>query len=130
MTYVDKALVLLTMIWFHIVDDYYIQGILAKMKQKIFWKDLPSKFKYDYKMALFEHAFSNTFMIHIPLFYCYIKGDVYIDIYRLIISFCTAIVFHYNVDDLKINGGYINLITDQIIHIINIVVVWIFYVFH
>ena len=58
------------------------------------------------------------------------KGDLYIDIYKLIISFCTAIVFHYNADDLKINGGYINLITDQIIHIINIVVVWIFYVFH
>ena len=30
---------LLTMIFLHIVDDYYLQGVLAKMKQRKWWED-------------------------------------------------------------------------------------------
>lgn len=28
---------LLLMIFAHIIDDYYLQGILAHMKQKVWW---------------------------------------------------------------------------------------------
>ena len=130
MIYVDMLILLLTMIWFHIVDDYYLQGILVKLKSKIHWQDMPNKFKNDYKMALFEHAFSNVFMFHIPIFYCYMKAYVYLDIYSLLFTFIISLIIHYNVDDIKMNHGSINLMIDQIIHIINIVVVWMFYTFH
>lgn len=129
MIYVDRLILLFAMIWFHIADDYYLQGILSSFKQKSYWKDLPDKYKYDYKIALLEHSFSNTFMIHIPIFYCYIKGYVYMDVIRLINSFIVTVIIHYNVDDIKINYSKINLVTDQILHIINILAVWIFYTF-
>ena len=43
-------MIFLTMIFLHIVDDYYLQGILAQMKQKKFWKEqAPDElYKYDY----------------------------------------------------------------------------------
>ena len=57
------VILLLSMIFCHIVDDYYLQGFLASAKQKSWWeKNLPNKlYKNDYIIALFEHAFSWTF---------------------------------------------------------------------
>ena len=45
-----KILILLAMIFCHIVDDYYSQGILASMKQKEWWKNNApdSLYKHDY----------------------------------------------------------------------------------
>ena len=34
-----KLFILLCMIFCHIIDDYYLQGILASMKQKSWWKN-------------------------------------------------------------------------------------------
>ena len=64
-------MIFLTMIFLHIVDDYYLQGILAQMKQKKFWKEqTPDElYKYDYIWALIMHAFSWTFMIMLPLIF-------------------------------------------------------------
>jgi hypothetical protein len=64
------------MLFCHIVDDYYLQGILALMKQKTWWKKqtLNSLYKYDYIMALCEHAFSWTFMIFLPIFIAHFFG--------------------------------------------------------
>ena len=66
-----KTILLLTMLFCHIVDDYYLQGWLASAKQKLWWeKNVPDKlYKNDYIMALCEHAFSWTFMIMLPLMY-------------------------------------------------------------
>ena len=69
-----KTILLLTMLFCHIVDDYYLQGWLASAKQKSWWeKNAPDKlYKNDYIMALCEHAFSWTFMIMlIPTIYTY-----------------------------------------------------------
>lgn len=45
-----KIFILFTMIFCHIVDDYYLQGWLASAKQKSWWeKNAPEKlYKYDY----------------------------------------------------------------------------------
>ena len=46
-----SVLILFAMIFCHIVDDYYLQGILASMKQKAWWQKQESyceKYKYDY----------------------------------------------------------------------------------
>lgn len=91
-----KLIILLFMIFFHIVDDYYFQGILASMKQKSWWLKSPDyKYKYrnDYLVALFMHSFSWTFMIMLPIMiYLLIFGNVTWTIFYLFIVnlFCHA----------------------------------------
>ena len=53
MTLEFKVLVLFAMLFCHIVDDYYLQGILASMKQKSWWEaNAPVPlYKNDYKMS-------------------------------------------------------------------------------
>lgn len=59
-------ILLFSMLFFHLFDDYKLQGILANMKQRSWWeKNAPDDlYKNDYIIALIEHAFSWTFMIH------------------------------------------------------------------
>lgn len=123
----SNIILLLSMIFLHIVDDYYLQGILAQMKQKQWWIDNVPKelYKHDYIMALIEHAFSWTFMIHIPLFLAY-HSDM--NIYLFVILFVSNWIIHAVVDNAKANKLIINLCEDQIIHIIQIIVLWICYV--
>ena len=65
----NNCFLLLLMIFLHIVDDYYLQGILASMKQKEWWhKAAPEKmYRYDYIVALIMHGFSWAFMIMLPI---------------------------------------------------------------
>ena len=54
---------LLLMIFAHIVDDYYLQGILASMKQKSWWtkqEGYKSLYKNDYKMNNSESEYILT----------------------------------------------------------------------
>ena len=47
----NDTFVLLLMFFFHIVDDYYLQGILASMKQSEWWKnqkEYSDMYKNDY----------------------------------------------------------------------------------
>lgn len=114
------------MIFCHIIDDYYLQGWLASAKQKSWWeKNAPDElYKNDYRMALFIHSFSWTFMIMIPLVaYLLLSG---IGLKEWLISlYLLNIVVHYFVDDLKTNKKKINLIQDQLIHMIQIIATWI-----
>ena len=120
-----KLFILLCMIFFHIVDDYYLQGILASMKQKSWWKNnSPDKlYKYDYLMALFMHSFSWAFMIMLPpTVYTMIVGATWYPI-LYVLNLCV----HFYVDNLKANKMKINLIQDQCIHLAQIVVTWVLY---
>ena len=66
----SKIFILLFMIMMHIVDDYYLQGILASMKQKSWWKkqsNYSDKYGNDYLIALMMHAFSWAFCIMLPI---------------------------------------------------------------
>ena len=109
----------------HIVDDYYLQGILASMKQKSWWQKQETycdKYKHDYKVALFMHAFSWTFMIMLPLFFVYeyvygFQDNIFVDL-----VFWLNCFVHFTVDDLKANEKKINLWQDQLIHIVQIVI--------
>ncbi len=46
----SKLFILLCMIFFHILDDFHLQGWLANAKQKQWWKDNApdNMYKYDY----------------------------------------------------------------------------------
>jgi hypothetical protein len=106
------------MIFCHIVDDYYLQGILASMKQKKWWQEnAPDKqYKYDYIWALIMHAFSWTFMIMLPIAYVM---SFQID-FLFGIIFGANLVIHAIIDNDKANKFKINLWIDQIIHLIQI----------
>ena len=114
-------MIFLTMIFLHIVDDYYLQGILAQMKQKKFWKEqAPDElYKYDYIWALIMHAFSWTFMIMLPLTFASQIDPVFY------ILFVANLAIHAYVDDLKANKHKINLWHDQLIHLTQIVLTFI-----
>ena len=125
-----KTVLLPLMLFLHIVDDYYLQGILASMKQKEWWKkNAPDElYKNDYIIALLEHAFSWTFMIMlVPTIYLYFNPSNCL--YRLyILAFCINWLIHTIVDDYKANERQINLIQDQLIHIIQIFITWIIFI--
>lgn len=118
-----RAFILLLMIFLHIYDDYHLQGILASMKQKVWWKDnAPNRmYKYDYLMALFCHAFSWSFMIMLPIaaYYKFTISNLFICVFLL------NVLTHAAVDDLKANQFKINLIQDQTCHFAQIIATFI-----
>ena len=117
----NKVFIVLLMVFFHIIDDYKLQGILASMKQKKWWeeqKEYREKYQYDYIWALITHSFSWSFMIMLPI--ALIKnfevGITFVNV------FIFNIIIHAIVDDLKANRFKINLIQDQIIHLVQIII--------
>ncbi|MEA4972594.1 hypothetical protein SDC9_145952 [bioreactor metagenome] len=114
--------ILICMIFFHIIDDFHLQGWLANAKQKSWWeKNAPdTMYKYDYLVALLIHSFSWTFMIMIvpTVFTAYWKNVWYPFL------FVGNMVIHFIVDDAKANKHKINLIQDQSIHILQIIFTW------
>lgn len=123
-----KILLLLVMIFLHIVDDYYLQGWLASAKQKLWWQqNAPDVlYKHDYIMALFMHSFSWAFMIMIiPSVYALITtANINITSLAIALIFFTNLCIHMVTDNAKANLRKINLIQDQLTHLIQITVTW------
>ena len=96
MTFSIRLLILFIMIFCHIIDDYKLQGILANMKQRKWWKENADKYLYrnDYKVLLIVNYIINT-------------------------------AIHAFVDDLKANKFKINLVEDQLAHLLQIICTWI-----
>jgi len=115
---------LLLMILAHIADDFYLQGNLAKMKQKVWWEKLfeyKSLYKYDYKMALLIHSMSWSIMILVPAMILLPTISSYI----LFSIFIFNAIIHYIVDNEKCNKLRINLMADQTIHLLQVIVTWV-----
>ena len=114
----NDAFVLLLMIFCHIVDDYYLQGWLASAKQKKYWEEnAPDKmYKHDYIWALIMHSFSWTFMIMLPVAFL-MKFNVNLD---FVMIFIWNVIIYAVTDDAKANRKKINLIQDQITHLMQI----------
>lgn len=112
--------VLLSMMFCHIVDDYYLQGKLALFKQKSWWEEkAPDEmYKYDYIVGLMMHSFSWAFMVMLPIA---VSQEFQIEAV-FVTMFIINTVVHAIVDDLKANKRKINLVTDQSIHISQIIV--------
>lgn len=119
--YCDMNLfIILAMIFCHIVDDYYLQGWLASAKQKKWWEEnAPQKlYNHDYIMALIMHSMSWSFMIMLPIA---ISMSFNVSILFVIVFIFNAVI-HALVDNLKANKLQISLITDQLIHLLQIFV--------
>lgn len=122
---IAKILVFITMVFFHIIDDFYLQGSLGQLKQKSWWKENhpDSLYRYDYITALIIHGFSWTCMIHIPIFVFYIYYGISLSLFSVLsISglFILNVFIHAYVDHMKCNRMELNLTADQLIHIIYI----------
>ena len=119
-----QFLILLCMLFAHIVDDFYLQGILAKMKQRQWWEDNApdALYKHDYLAALIIHAISWSCMIMAPAILFKLPT---IKLVMIIILFIFNVITHANVDNQKANMHKINLIQDQLIHLGQIIWTWI-----
>lgn len=116
----DKILILAAMILGHILADYNLQGWLASAKQRKYWEEnAPKKmYRHDYIMALFMHSFCWTCLIMIPV----LISERHI--YFWILAFLNTVI-HMYVDNEKANKETINLVEDQIIHLIQIFLTWV-----
>ena len=121
-----RIFIFICMVFCHIVDDYYLQGQLAQLKQKQWWKEHTDNelYKYDYLMALFMHSFSWAFMIEAPIIVYWAWMDMFsairLGIYT--IALVANIVCHFYVDNLKANERTINLVDDQLMHLAQITI--------
>ena len=116
----NNVFIVLLMIFFHIVDDYYLQGWLASAKQMKYWQEnaLDKMYKYDYIWALIMHSFSWTFMVMLPIaFSLSFNSNI-----AFLIAFVVNVAIHAITDDLKANKRKINLWIDQIIHLCQIII--------
>ena len=135
-----KIFILIAMILLHIIEDFHLQGILATMKQKSWWEHelikthkytekTWNKYKYDYVISLIVHSLENSIFIVLPiiidqLIYTFTTNpnNSYFIMWIAYILFNTIV--HSYIDDLKCNKLKINLITDQLLHFITII--WLF----
>ena len=129
-----KLVLFLSMLFMHIFADYNLQGWLASAKQKEYWKKelkydekqfQNSQYKEDYKCALLMHSLQWTICIFVmPLIYMYITSKNMV-VLSIILQFVIQTGIHYITDDLKANNRKINLWEDQIIHLVQIIILWI-----
>lgn len=131
-----KFILLFGMIFLHLIDDFHLQGMFKELKQKIWWENnYPNKkYKNDYIIALFEHAFSWTFCIMIiPAIYNYftyseLNHDGFMYNLYFIIAFAINWSIHSIIDNLKANKLKINLIQDQLYHLCQIIITWMIFI--
>lgn len=130
--------VLILMVFAHIVDDYYLQGVLAKMKQQQWWIDnapkiddekerhkYAKKYCFDYMPALICHATSWAIMILLPIFF----ATAFNPVWWVYLLGVVNVIIHAVVDDLKANKHKINLCIDQSIHFVQILITWLLWAF-
>ena len=118
-TDVGLPFVLAAMLFLHIVDDFYLQGLLASLKQKSWWKtNYPEDmYKLDYIAALFIHAASWAFMVQLPIAYLYYFKPPF----EFYAAMAANIAIHAFIDDQKANKRTICLATDQMLHAAQII---------
>lgn len=124
-----KILFLLAMIFFHVLDDYGLQGILASMKQKSWWEAQyktewdQNLYKHDYIVALLMHGFSWAFMIFIPVLVWMYINSIPVTVFLPICIIGTGLI-HSWIDNEKANKKSISLVEDQVLHIFQILYAW------
>lgn len=119
----------LILLFLHLFADFTLQGLFGPLKQKDWWlkefqkgstwttyEGLVRFYGKDYRVANAGHALFWTLITFAPLWlWCesawWIVGIVGLNA-----------IFHYVVDDLKANAHRINLIHDQLLHLVQIAV--------
>lgn len=135
----EKLLICMILIslFFHVMDDFHWQGILCDLKQKKWWYENAGEdatkllYKNDYKVALLVHSFQWAFLTFTPSFiiiglytchYFNISFLNFIDYHIINFFICLVInsILHAAIDNAKANDFSINLVEDQIFHVLQI----------
>lgn len=111
--------VLVGMILCHLIADYTLQGWLAQAKQKSYWAKYDKKYRNDWIPALICHSTMWAICIMIPMA---IASKM--ELNYVWIALPVNIGLHFLIDHLKANKLSINLICDQICHLIQIIGTW------
>lgn len=110
----DAGFVFLLMMAIHVIEDFHLQGRMADMKQQAWWEEFPDRYRMDYTMVLFLHGLEWSVLVSLPLLL--ITG---LDVPMWLVPAIVINGFiHSVVDDLKANRFKINLIQDQLIHMV------------
>ena len=111
---------LIFMIFAHIVDDFYLQGCLANMKQKSWWeKNAPDPlYKRDYIISLIIHGLSWAIVTMLPIIVFALFKGFDLGWFYIIIPVNAAL--HACIDHLKANLHTIDLVADQTMHAMQI----------
>lgn len=132
----NAVLALILLFGLHVFADFHLQGILASMKQRAWWREQQAKenmsdqsfsiYDNDYKVALWVHAFEWAFVTYLPMFVvCIIHRDRLYMTWVYVILLTMNILWHKMVDDCKANKGLLNLVFDQVMHVVQILITWI-----
>ena len=113
-------LILLKMLFMHCIGDYILQGdFLSAAKRKSFWIDKTNEKtnSLEHYVILFIHAYIWAFCITLPLFNL-------ISSIKIILSIVINCILHMYIDNLKANKKVITLLTDQLLHLSQIIVTY------
>ena len=101
------------MILGHMVADYTLQGWLASAKQKKWWwANAPfDKYRFDYIVGLVCHSLYWSIIVCLPFFN-----------HQLFLAAVIAnAIIHAIIDHAKANAEVINLVQDQLLHLVQVV---------
>ncbi len=122
-----RVFAILAMLFLHVIDDFVLQAaFLTNGKQRSWWEkntDDPM-YKWDYIPCLIAHSVSWTFIVMLPIFW-YRTWDAS----EMVGVFILNATIHGITDDLKANQKKINLIVDQSIHVAQIIITGILFLF-
>ena len=116
-------LILIAVLFLHVMADFRWQGIMAEMKSQDWWKKQKGyydKYKNDYIPPLFWHSFHWSCCILLP--YLVISQLMHYALGTVMPSFLVALtantLVHMFIDHQKANCKSINLMQDQLLHIL------------
>ena len=116
----------------HFVADFTLQGCLADMKQWRWWNELfnqkifslrvvhSQKYRYDWICGLLCHSMYWALLTFAPLIWL---ADSDWTVAWMVVANCA---FHAVVDDMKCNRFKINLCQDQILHLAQIALTYVY----
>lgn len=117
----NKILVLFVLMYIcHYLADFVFQGQIALYKQRKWWRDNYNKkmYKNDWLISLFIHSITWTLAILLPGLLMGLLTNPII----FIILFILNTLFHAYIDHLKCNMLCINLVRDQLYHMLQIII--------
>ena len=110
-------------LFLHLLDDFVLQAaFLNNGKQKEWWRNQTSNelYKNDYIICLLAHGLEWALLTFLPILTLEESSSWF---FLLGMIICNAGV-HSFVDDMKANKKKINLVTDQVIHVIQILLTY------
>ena len=120
------GIIIPAMVFLHIIADFNLQGILAQLKQKQWWKDNhPDElYKRDWLTSLALHSFMWAFLVHVPIIIVafIIRDEIVLQ--WIIVSIVGHTVMHAIIDHCKANKHALSLTSDQLLHFLQIMAVW------